>query len=65
MPFSVLQALIAETADKIKTIPPSTAQTGPAVRGDQKILEDHLQYLTKESHQQLYQLISASIQQHG
>ena len=65
VPFSVLQPLIAETADKIKTIPPSAAQTGPAVRGDQKILEDHLQHLTKESHQQLYQLISASIQQHG
>ena len=63
VPFSVLQPLIAETADKIKHLPPSLAQTGPAVRGDQKILEDHLQYLTQESHQKLYQLISASIQQ--
>ena len=63
VPFSVLQPLIAETADKIKHLPPSLAQTGPAARGDQKILEDHLQYLTKESHQKLYQLISASIQQ--
>ncbi len=65
VPFSVLQPLIAETADKIKHLPPSVAQTGPAARGDQKILEDHLQHLTKKSHQQLYQLISASIQQHG
>ena len=63
LPFSVLQPLIAETADKIKYLPPSQAQTGPAVRGDQKVLEDHLQHLTKESHQKLYQLISASIQQ--
>ena len=63
VPFSVLQPLIAETANKIKLLPPSLAQTGPAARGDQKILEDHLQYLTKESHQKLYQLISASIQQ--
>ena len=63
VPFSVLQPLIAETADKIKHLPPSEAQTGPAARGDQKILKDHLQYLTKESHQKLYQLISASIQQ--
>ena len=63
VPFSVLQPLIAETADKIKHLPPSAAQTGPAVRVDQKILEDHLQYLTKESHQKLYQLISASIKQ--
>ena len=66
VPFSVLQPLIAETADKIKHLSPSAAQTGPAARGDQKILEDHLQHLTKESHQKLYQLISASIQQqHG
>ena len=63
IPFSVLQPLIAETADKIKHLPPSAAQTGPAARGDQKILKNHLQYLTKESHQKLYQLISASIQQ--
>ena len=63
VPFSVLQPLIAETADKIKHLPPSLAQTGPAARGDQKILEDHLLYLTKESHQKIYQLISASIQQ--
>ena len=65
VPFSVLQPLIAETADKIKHLPPSTAQTGPAARGDQMILEDHLQHLTKESHQKLYKLISASIQQRG
>ena len=63
LPFSVLQPLIAETADKIKYLPPSLAQTGPAARGDQKVLADHLRYLTKESHQKLYQLISASIQQ--
>lgn len=32
VPFSVLQPLIAETADKIKHLPPSLAQTGPAAR---------------------------------
>ena len=63
VPFSVLQPLIAETADKIKYLPPSLAQTGPAARGDQKVLADHLQHLTKKSHQELYQLISVSIQQ--
>lgn len=65
VPFSVLQPLIAETADKIKHLPPSEAQTGPALRGDQQIVNDHLHYLTKENHKKLYQLISASIQQHG
>ena len=65
VPFTVLQPLIEETADKIKQLSPSAAQTGPAKRGDQNILEDHLKHLTKESHRQLYQLISSSIQQHG
>ena len=46
VPFSVLQPLIAETADKIKTLPPQQAQTGPAVRGDQLVLNEHLNQLT-------------------
>lgn len=62
VPFEVLQPLIAETADKIKHLPPSQSQTGPAARGDQKILDEHLQHLTQQSHQKLYQIISAAIQ---
>ena len=34
LPFSVMHALIDETADKVKTMHPSDAQTGPAVRYD-------------------------------
>ena len=65
VPFSVLQPLIAETADKIKTLPPQQAQTGPAVRGDQLVLNEHLNQLTKSTQKELYSLISAAIQQHG
>lgn len=65
VPFDVLQPLIAETAHKIISLPPSKAQTGPAARGDQTIIDDHLLYLTKENHRRLYQLISESIQQHA
>lgn len=63
LPFSILQPLIAETADKIKTLPPRSAQTGPAARNDNGIIADHLQQLSKLQHQKLYQLISTSIQQ--
>ena len=65
VPFSVLLPLIQETAQKITQLSPSEAQTGPAKRGDQKIIDDHLQHLSLQKHQQLYQLISAAIQQHG
>ena len=63
--FSVLQPLIEETADKIKTLSPQQAQTGPAVRGDQLIINEHLNQLTKSTQKKLYSLISAAIQQHG
>lgn len=65
LPFSILQPLIHETANKIKSLSPSQAQTGPAIRGDQSVIDDHLQYLTQQSHQQLYKLISAAVQKHG
>ena len=65
VPFSILQPLIEETADKIKTLPPQKAQTGPAVRGDQLVLNDHLNQLTKSTQKELYSLISAAIRQHG
>lgn len=63
VPFSILQPLIAETADKIKSLSPKAAQTGPALRGDQQVLKDHLSLLTKTTQKELYQLISTAIQQ--
>ena len=65
VPFSVLQPLIAETADKIKSLSPKAAQTGPALREDQQVLKDHLSLLTKTTQKELYQLISTAIQQDG
>lgn len=65
LPFEVLQPLIAETADKIKHIPPSEAQTGPAVRFDTPTLEAHLELLGDSTYSEIYQLLSQSIQTHG
>ena len=64
VPFSVLQPLIAETADKIKHLPPSAAQTGPAARGDQKTIENHLELLDTYQ-QELYLKITQSIKKYG
>lgn len=63
LPFSILQPLINETIDKLNHLSPKEAQTGPALRKDQKTLDSHLQYLEKKVHQQLYSILSSSIQQ--
>jgi predicted short-subunit dehydrogenase-like oxidoreductase (DUF2520 family) len=40
--FDLLKPLILETAQKIQSISPKDAQTGPARRGDQKSIQAHL-----------------------
>ena len=63
--FSVLKPLIIETAEKIKSLTPKKAQTGPATRGDQEVIQEHINRLTKKSHKELYKLISIAIQKDG
>lgn len=62
LPFDVLRPLIKETANKVMTMSPIDAQTGPARRKDDLILQKHLHILTDSSKQQLYKMISESIQ---
>jgi predicted short-subunit dehydrogenase-like oxidoreductase (DUF2520 family) len=61
--FSILKPLIEETVEKALEVGPDNAQTGPAVRGDEKTLEKHRNLL--ENHARLleiYNLVSQSIQ---
>ncbi|SKB31009.1 NADP oxidoreductase coenzyme F420-dependent [Salegentibacter holothuriorum] len=63
--FSILKPLITETALKIKNLKPREAQTGPALRNDQKTIETHLALLPNK-HKHIYNLITQSIQDlHG
>ena len=39
LPFSVMLPLVDETAQKVHELSPKDAQTGPAVRGDQNVME--------------------------
>ncbi|WP_322790497.1 Rossmann-like and DUF2520 domain-containing protein [Tenacibaculum tangerinum] len=64
VPFEVLQPLIQETAQKIITLSPEAAQTGPAKRNDQKTIQEHLALLNTEQ-KEIYKLITKSIQNHG
>ncbi|OQX80257.1 MAG: hypothetical protein B6D61_02200 [Bacteroidetes bacterium 4484_249] len=53
---------IAETAQKAQSVKPSEAQTGPAVRGDEKIIETHLDLLGQyPGFRDLYRIISSEI----
>ncbi|HEX9980254.1 MAG TPA: F420-dependent NADP oxidoreductase [Flavobacterium sp.] len=62
IPFSILKPLIGETADKIMTLSPVKAQTGPAVRNDLVTIESHLSFLTDENRKKIYELLTNSIQ---
>ena len=62
IPFSILQPLIEETAQKIKSLSPKDAQTGPAVRNDTKIIEKHYDFLTNENQKEIYKILTKSIQ---
>jgi predicted short-subunit dehydrogenase-like oxidoreductase (DUF2520 family) len=60
VPFEILHPLIQETSEKIKTLSPEKAQTGPAIRHDDKTIENHLELLEKKQ-QTIYKLITQSI----
>ena len=62
VPFSVMLPLVRETARKVETMSPASAQTGPAVRGDRKVIDEHLQLLKDcPEYAELYRLISIDI----
>ncbi|WP_294291092.1 DUF2520 domain-containing protein [uncultured Chryseobacterium sp.] len=61
IPFDYFLPLIDETVQKIHEIEPKSAQTGPAVRNDRRILKLHEQLLTDES-LEIYKTMNHSIQ---
>jgi predicted short-subunit dehydrogenase-like oxidoreductase (DUF2520 family) len=65
VPFEILKPLIQETADKINTLNPTDAQTGPAKRNDSTTIEAHLEYLTNKNQKNIYKILTQSIQNNG
>jgi predicted short-subunit dehydrogenase-like oxidoreductase (DUF2520 family) len=65
IPFDILKPLIQETANKIVTLSPKEAQTGPAKRNDLKTIKAHEQFLTDENQATIYKLLTQSIQNNG
>lgn len=62
IPFDILKPLIQETANKINTLTPAEAQTGPAKRNDHSTIQKHLVFLNDETQRAIYALLTKSIQ---
>jgi predicted short-subunit dehydrogenase-like oxidoreductase (DUF2520 family) len=63
LPFDVMLPLVDETARKVHELHPKDAQTGPAVRGDQNVMQAQAALLDGKA-KEIYQLLSQSIQEH-
>jgi hypothetical protein len=51
-----------ETAEKVMTMEPGKAQTGPALRFDENIIEKHLELLdSNKDYKELYMSVSKGI----
>lgn len=60
--FRVMLPLLRQTLDKLNTLSPSQAQTGPAVRKDYPVMEAHMSMLEKNPMlQTIYKDISSQI----
>ena len=67
LPFEILIPLIQETAQKVTEVHPVTAQTGPAVRGDEVVMckqEKGLMAGGDETELEIYRLVSRNIQRY-
>jgi predicted short-subunit dehydrogenase-like oxidoreductase (DUF2520 family) len=63
--FEILKPLILETANKIKTLSPKEAQTGPAKRQDSQTINSHLAFLTDVNQKEIYKILTKSIIDNG
>jgi len=62
IPTEIFNALITETAAKAIELGPDASQTGPAKRGDKKVIQQHLKQLrNNETLSNIYELMSYSI----
>ncbi len=65
IPFDILTPLILETANKIKSLSPAEAQTGPAKRNDHSTIKAQEEFLSNKNQVAIYQLLTQSIQNNG
>lgn len=59
---SMLHPLLQETVAKAMALGPYKAQTGPARRGDNAVIQEHMELIEDPMQQEIYKVISQSIQ---
>ena len=64
LPFDALLPLIRTTVDKLDRLSPAQSQTGPAIRHDIQVIDNHLAMLNGDK-RDIYQLVSQSIMNHN
>lgn len=60
--YTVMLPLLDEVVSKLHELHPLKAQTGPAVRGDMSVVNEHLLQIKDETRREIYKAISESIQ---
>ena len=60
---TVLLPLLQNSLKKLNTMTPEEAQTGPAVRGDKKVIEKHLSMIQDPQQRAIYELLTEEIAQ--
>jgi predicted short-subunit dehydrogenase-like oxidoreductase (DUF2520 family) len=60
LPFDAMKPLIRTTVDKLDRLSPAQSQTGPAIRHDTQVIDNHLAMLDDDK-QDIYRLLSQSI----
>jgi predicted short-subunit dehydrogenase-like oxidoreductase (DUF2520 family) len=63
--FDMIKPLIMETAQKIMTLSPTAAQTGPAKRQNTAVINSHLTFLLDENQKEIYKILTKSIIDNG
>ncbi|PXV60954.1 putative short-subunit dehydrogenase-like oxidoreductase (DUF2520 family) [Dysgonomonas alginatilytica] len=61
IPFETLLPLIDETASKVHSLSPQEAQTGPAIRYDENVIQKHIDLIEDPDLKEIYSLISKNI----
>lgn len=61
IPFEYFLPLIDETSQKVHELDPKLAQTGPAIRGDERVLQLHEALITNEEILKIYKTMNESI----
>jgi len=63
--FDLIKPIIQETLTRGLTIGPENSQGGPAMRGDLRVLDDHLDFLQEDEQlSEIYKIISQHILNH-